>query len=103
MSTVNLEVPHDEEHAIGNGSVNSHATNTAENEKRVSRVQLERIPGAILADTSDELQAFWDRFRGKGRKRVGVFRSIRNILLSSCKQRALGLNFLLTDDGNNQG
>ena len=85
MSTTdNLEVLHDEEYTIANGDERSHSVNLY-NEKRVSRIQLERIPGAIITETGDELQVFWDRLRGKGRTRVGVFRSVKNILLSSCK------------------
>ena len=89
MSTTdNLEVPHDEEYTIANGNERSHSVNS----KRMSRIQLERIPGAIITETGDELQAFWDRLRGKGRTRVGVFRSIKNILLSSCKPPTRFLN-----------
>lgn len=31
------------------------------------------------------LQLFWHRFQGKGRKKVGVIESLKNILLSSCE------------------
>lgn len=94
-TTVNLEAPHDEEHAIADG--NRRQSENTYNDKRVSRIQLERIPGAIITETSDELQAFWDRLKGKGRARVGVFKSIKNILLSSCKL-PLGFRILLTDN-----
>ena len=40
---------------------------------------------AAYGYASDRAQEFWDRLRGKGRRKIGWGESLKNILLSSCE------------------
>lgn len=51
--------------------------------------------GSILGVSGrDRRQAIWDRFRGKGRKKVGWVDSARNVIMSSCTSSFFPAAFL---------
>lgn len=54
----------------------------SEKASRLRGTKIERLP-MLSEQNKEEIQAFWDRFKGKGRKNVGILTSLKNIVLSS--------------------
>ena len=73
----------DEELALapGRAQTNGGGQTLPTHVQRSDSDDVEPKPGNPLATTP---RAAWDRFNGRGRKRVGFFQSVKSVVLSSC-------------------
>ena len=52
---------------------------------RAGVAQLSHETGALVTSAEDTMVRFWDRFRRKGKKNIGVWESLNAIVFSSCE------------------